>query len=72
MCICANLFCLDTFFSKSASSKKDVTMSILGKKNFFKRFSGSRLTREAPRIETANNKTPSIMINNEVSEKDDH
>lgn len=46
-----------------------MTMSILGKKNFFKRFSGSRLTREAPRIETANNKTPSIVINNEVSEK---
>ncbi|XP_072748034.1 transient receptor potential channel pyrexia [Anoplolepis gracilipes] len=40
-------------------------MSILRKKNFFKRLSGSRLTREAPRMETANNKTPSIVVNNE-------
>ncbi|GAB1869853.1 Transient receptor potential channel pyrexia [Camponotus japonicus] len=45
-------------------------MSILGKKNFFKRFSGSRLTRETPKIETANNKTPTIVINNEEERED--
>lgn len=47
-------------------------MSILSKKNFFEKFTGSRLTREAPRMETANNKTPSTVINNEVSERNDH
>lgn len=44
-------------------------MSIISKKNFFERLSGSRLTREAPRIEDANNGTPSIMITNKVSER---
>jgi len=41
-------------------------MSILSKKNFFEKFSGSRLTREASRIEAINNGTPSIVINNKV------
>lgn len=45
-------------------------MSILSKKNFFERLSGSRLTREAPTMETANNKTPSIVINNEEERED--
>ncbi|KAG5309607.1 PYX protein, partial [Acromyrmex insinuator] len=39
-------------------------MSILGKKNFFERLSGSHLTREAPRIETTNNGMPSVVISN--------
>lgn len=43
-------------------------MSILSKKNFFERLSGSRLSREAPRMEATNNGTPSIVIN-KVSEK---
>jgi len=43
-------------------------MSILSKKNFFEKLSGSRLTREAPRIEAINNGTPSIVINNKVKE----
>lgn len=45
-------------------------MSILSKKNFFARLSGSRLMREVPRIETVNNGTPS-MIGNKVSKKID-
>lgn len=44
-------------------------MSILSKKNFFERLSGSRLTREEPRMEAANNGTPPIVISNKVSEK---
>jgi len=44
-------------------------MSILGKKNFFERLSGSHLTREAPRIEATNNGMPSVVISNKVSEK---
>lgn len=43
-------------------------MSILSKKNFFERLSGSRLSREAPRMEATNNGMPSIVIN-KVSEK---
>lgn len=46
-------------------------MSILSKKNFFEKFSGSRLKRETSRMETANNETPSIAISNKVSERDD-
>ncbi|XP_018342829.1 PREDICTED: transient receptor potential channel pyrexia-like [Trachymyrmex septentrionalis] len=42
-------------------------MSILGKKNFFERLSGSHLTREAPRIEATNNGMPSIVISNKVT-----
>ncbi|EGI63807.1 Transient receptor potential channel pyrexia [Acromyrmex echinatior] len=42
-------------------------MSILGKKNFFERLSGSHLTREAPRIETTNNGMPSVVISNKLS-----
>lgn len=44
-------------------------MSMLSKKNFFERLSGSRLTRETPRMEAANNGTPSIVISNKVSER---
>ncbi|XP_050444857.1 transient receptor potential channel pyrexia-like [Cataglyphis hispanica] len=44
-------------------------MSIL-RKNFFEKFTGSRLTREAPMMETANKKTPSIVINNEEEHED--
>ncbi|KAG5319062.1 PYX protein, partial [Acromyrmex heyeri] len=39
-------------------------MSILGKKNFFERLSGSHLTRQAPRIEATNNGMPSVVISN--------
>jgi len=42
-------------------------MSVLNKKNFFEKLSGSRLTRETPRIEVINNGT-SIVINNKVKE----
>lgn len=44
-------------------------MSILNKKNFFERLSGSRLTREVPMMETAN-KTPSIVINDKVRKRE--
>lgn len=56
---------LDNFFK---NPKEDMIMSILSKKNFFERLSGSRLSREAPRMEATNNGTPSIVIN-KVSEK---
>ncbi|XP_025072929.1 transient receptor potential channel pyrexia-like [Pogonomyrmex barbatus] len=45
-----------------------MTMSILSKRNFFARFSGSHLTREAPRIETTNNGMPSVVRNKEERE----
>ncbi|XP_011152555.1 transient receptor potential channel pyrexia-like [Harpegnathos saltator] len=44
-------------------------MSILSRKNFFKRLSGSRLTREAPVMEAAT-RTPSIVINSEEGHED--
>lgn len=44
-------------------------MSFLSKKNFFERLSGSRL-RETPRMEAVNG-TPSIIISNKVSERND-
>ncbi|XP_071578762.1 transient receptor potential channel pyrexia-like [Temnothorax nylanderi] len=45
-------------------------MSILGKKNFFERLSGNRLTRETLRMEAANNGTPSIVISNQEERED--
>lgn len=59
---------LDSLFE---NTKKDIIMSILSKKNFFERLSGSRLTREAPRMEAVNNGTPSIIISDKVSERSD-
>ncbi|XP_012535072.2 transient receptor potential channel pyrexia [Monomorium pharaonis] len=45
-------------------------MSILSKKNFFERLSGSRLTREEPTMEAANNGTQSTMIGNKEESED--
>lgn len=47
-------------------------MSILSKKNFFEKLSGSHLKRETPRMEAVNSETPSIVISNKVSERNDY